>query len=231
QKYGHTTVVASDGYEAVAAWEKEAFDVILMDVSMPECDGLEATAAIREGEAVTGGHIPIIALTAHAMDGDRERCLQAGMDAYVSKPFNADELFATMASLVRNGSSEQLPVPEAQPSQGDGAALDRHEALQRVEGNLELLGEMVGLFVDEYPVVADAIEAGLADGDLEAVASAAHRVKGNLATFAAREAAGAAAQLEAIARAGDPHAAAGAWAHFLEVFSRVESELTALRAA
>ncbi len=229
-KRGHTVATANDGYEAVAEFEKGGIDIILMDVSMPKCDGLEATGVIREREAVTGTHVPIIALTAHAMDGDRERCLQAGMDAYVSKPFNADELFATMASLVRSGTAP-APVPEARPAGSDGAALDRREALQRVEGNLELLGEMVGLFVDEYPAVADAIQAGLAGGDLEAVAGAAHQVKGNLATFAAREAADAAAQLEAVARAGDPHGAAGAWEHFLDVFSRLEPELTALRAA
>ncbi|MDH3538763.1 MAG: response regulator [Acidimicrobiia bacterium] len=230
-KRGHTVVTANDGYEAVAEFEKGGIDIVLMDVSMPECDGLEATGVIRDREAASGAHVPIIALTAHAMDGDRERCLQAGMDAYVSKPFNADELFATMANLVRPDSDEPVPAAAEGPRVHAGAALDRREALQRVEGNLELLAEMVGLFVDEYPAATATIQAGLAAGDLEAVASAAHQIKGNLATFAAREAAGAAARLETMARSGDPHGSASAWAHFLDVFSRLEPELTALRAA
>ncbi len=229
-KRGHTVVTANDGYEAVAEWEKGELDLILMDVSMPECDGLEATGVIREREAGIGEHrIPIIALTAHAMDGDRERCLQAGMDAYVSKPFNADELFATMASLARPPEpAESTAEDVASP---DRAALDRRAALERVEGNRELLAEMVGLFVEEYPAAADAIAAGLEEGDLEAVASAAHRVRGNLATFGAQTASAAAAEVEAMARAGDRPGTAGAWEHFLDAFARLEPELTALRAA
>jgi len=230
-KRGHTVVTANDGFEAVAEFERGGVDIILMDVSMPECDGLEATGAIREREAVSGSRVPIIALTAHAMDGDRERCLQAGMDAYVSKPFNADELFATMANLVRGDGDEPARTETVAPVAHDGAALDRREALERVEGNLELLAEMVGLFVDEYPAATDAIQTGLAAGDLDAVAGAAHQIKGNLATFAAREAATAAAELESLARAGDVHDAAAAWERFLDTFSRLEPELTALRAA
>lgn len=230
-KRGHTVVTANDGFEAVATFEKGGIDIILMDVSMPECDGLEATGIIREQEAAAGAHTPIIALTAHAMDGDRERCLRAGMDAYVSKPFNADELFATMASLVRSGHLESPVAVEAPASIEEGQPLNRLEALQRVEGNLELLAEMVGLFVDEYPAVADAIQQGLAEVDLDKVATAAHQIKGNLATFAAGEGAIAAAELEAMARADDLHGAQGSWERFLEVFARLEPELTALRAA
>jgi HPt (histidine-containing phosphotransfer) domain-containing protein len=196
-----------------------------------ECDGLEATGIIREREQAAGTSVPIIALTAHAMDGDRERCLQAGMDAYVSKPFNADELFATMASLVRDAPVEPVVGIEFPAEGGNGSTLNRREALQRVEGNLELLAEMVGLFVDEYPAVADAIQTGLAEADLDKVATAAHQIKGNLATFAARDGAAAAAELEAMARAGDLHGAEGAWERFLEVFCRLEPELTSLRAA
>jgi signal transduction histidine kinase/CheY-like chemotaxis protein/ABC-type phosphate/phosphonate transport system substrate-binding protein len=93
-KRGHTVVVANNGREAVEAWDKEPFDVVLMDVQMPEMDGFEATAAIRKREEATGGHTPIVAMTAHAMKGDRERCLEAGMDGYVTKPIKASTLFA-----------------------------------------------------------------------------------------------------------------------------------------
>ena len=100
EKRGHTVVAVENGREALHALDREPFDVVMMDVQMPEMDGLEATAAVRAREGVRGGHVPIVALTAHAMKGDRERCLEAGMDAYVSKPVNAEELFATLARLV-----------------------------------------------------------------------------------------------------------------------------------
>jgi CheY-like chemotaxis protein len=99
RKRGHTIVTAVNGREAVAAVTKVLFDIVLMDVQMPEMDGLEATTAIRKLEAVTGAHVPIIALTAHAMKGDREICLAAGMDEYLSKPINPTQLFALIESL------------------------------------------------------------------------------------------------------------------------------------
>jgi CheY-like chemotaxis protein len=97
---GHTVVAVEDGAQALRVLDGERFDVVLMDVQMPEMNGFEATAAIRARERVHGGHLPVVALTAHAMKGDRERCLEAGMDAYVTKPVNADELAATLARLV-----------------------------------------------------------------------------------------------------------------------------------
>ena len=99
EKHGHTVVVAANGKEAIAALTSQEFDVVLMDVEMPEMDGLEATAVIRVQEKQTGEHIPIVAMTAHAMKGDRERCLEAGMDEYVSKPIRAQQLFETLASV------------------------------------------------------------------------------------------------------------------------------------
>ena len=100
EKRGHTAVLASNGKEAVALLERESFDLVLMDLEMPEMSGFEATAAIRARERQTGRHIPILALTAHAMKGDRERCLAAGMDGYVAKPIQARELYQAIAELV-----------------------------------------------------------------------------------------------------------------------------------
>ena len=101
-KRGYTVVLAQNGVEAVAEFERGECDVILMDVQMPEMDGLLAAATIREREKLIGGHIPIIAMTANAMKGDREKCLAAGMDDYISKPFRAEELFEKMAYYTRD---------------------------------------------------------------------------------------------------------------------------------
>jgi CheY-like chemotaxis protein len=98
-KEGHTVVIAGDGREALAALDRESFDLVLMDVQMPEMDGFEATAAIRTGEMDTGAHIPIVAMTARAMSGDREKCIAIGMDDYVSKPINLAELSAALGRV------------------------------------------------------------------------------------------------------------------------------------
>jgi len=106
EKRGYIVSVAGNGREALAALEKEDFDIVLMDVQMPEMDGFEATAAIRERERSRGRHTPIVAMTAHALKGDEERCLSAGMDAYVSKPIRTNELFATIERLLGKSSNE-----------------------------------------------------------------------------------------------------------------------------
>jgi PAS domain S-box-containing protein len=100
EKHGHTVVVASTGKEALAALDWQTFDLVLMDVQMPEMDGFEATVAIRARELTTGRHVPIVAMTAHAMQGDRERCLEAGMDGYIAKPIQAKELLRAIAAHV-----------------------------------------------------------------------------------------------------------------------------------
>src|SRR3984893_10579055 len=101
EKRDQIVVVASNGRETLAALEEQSFDLVLMDVQMPEMDGFEATTAIRDREKTTGEHLPIIALTAHAMKGDSERCLAAGMDAYVSKPIQPDQLFRVIEDLLK----------------------------------------------------------------------------------------------------------------------------------
>ena len=103
RKNGHAVVIANNGKEALAALSAQEFDAVLMDVQMPEMDGLEATAAIRAGEQGTGRHVPIVALTAHALTSDRERCLQAGMDAYLSKPIQSAQLLQAMADVTALG--------------------------------------------------------------------------------------------------------------------------------
>jgi CheY-like chemotaxis protein len=108
EKHGHCVVVAANGLEALAAIERQAFDLVLMDIQMPEMDGLEATRAIRENERLSGGHLPIVAMTAHAMKGDKEICLQTGMDSYISKPINSTELFSVLDLVIASERTCQL---------------------------------------------------------------------------------------------------------------------------
>jgi PAS domain S-box-containing protein len=207
---GHTVVVAENGEEAVAAFDQHEapppFDLILMDVQMPVLDGLEATGRIRRNERVSGGHIPIVALTARAMAGDRELCLQAGMDDYVSKPLRADELMAAIERVV--------PAPLAPAREPDGARPDRlradatfdpDTAMASVDGDAELLAEVVRIFREEARRTMTEIDRAIRDGEATSLDRAAHRLKGSLATFGARTAAALARQLETMGRSGDLH--------------------------
>ena len=111
EKQGYEITVAADGHQALAALDRAEFDVVLMDVQMPEMDGFETTAAIRALERETGRHLPIIAMTAHAMEGDRERCISAGMDDYVSKPLKIQELIELLQKI-----SDAIHQEEASPA-------------------------------------------------------------------------------------------------------------------
>ena len=152
EKAGHRVTLASTGREALAAWENAGipgFDVVLMDIQMPEMDGMEATAAIREREKSSGKHIPILAMTAHAMRGDKERYLASGMDGYVSKPIHPAGLFAEIERcLAAPGRSNTM----TEITQGTGELIDRVSLLERVEGDQELLTEMIHLFQEDAPV-------------------------------------------------------------------------------
>jgi osomolarity two-component system sensor histidine kinase NIK1 len=111
KKWGHTVHTVATGLAAVEAWERGTFDLILMDVQMPTMNGLEATGAIRQREAQTGGHIPIIALTAHALEGDRDQCLAAGMDDYVPKPLRHQDLRRAVRNCCFDTEQEQSARP------------------------------------------------------------------------------------------------------------------------
>jgi CheY-like chemotaxis protein len=165
-------MLAKDGREALAAVERESFDVILMDVQMPEMSGLEAAAVIREREKATGRHVPIIAVTAHAMKGDRDRCLAAGMDGYLAKPLRAKDLEAELARVLGPGEG-----PAGDPPPGPGI-LDRDGLLARVDGDRELLRELAAIFAEEAPLQLAAIRQAVWTGDPAAVAWTAHALTG-----------------------------------------------------
>ncbi len=207
EKRGHSGRCVNNGKEALAAVEQEAFDAVLMDVQMPKMDGLAATRAIRRKEKSTGGHLRIVAMTAHAMKGDRERCLAAGMDAYVGKPIRPEQLFAALehvseaAPSVRLVPSEPerakrgIPPPQALP-------FDQTELLDRVGGDWKLLREMVGMFAADAAQMLENLRQAVTQKDAKALFAAAHALKGALANFAAHGAAESALQLETLGRAG-----------------------------
>ncbi|HKB35191.1 MAG TPA: response regulator [Gemmataceae bacterium] len=201
KKRGHVAVLAGNGKEALAVWEREPFDLILMDVQMPDMDGFAATQAIRARERGTIKHVPIIALTAHAMKGDRERCLAAGMDAYVSKPIRAAELFEVIARLLssdvegaKGASGPEAPV---------GVVFDLDRALATVDDDGELLRQMVERFLGKCPKLLGQIHDSVLCGDGAALERAAHKFKATVGSFGAQRAYQAVVRLEELGRAGD----------------------------
>jgi PAS domain S-box-containing protein len=193
QKRGHEVLVVDNGRDAVAALESSRFDAVLMDVQMPEMDGFEAATAIRAREAVSGAHTPIIAMTAHALKGDRDRCLAAGMDGYISKPVRPQELLEVLDGLAP-GARDAAPTshgPDVSPAPFDMAA-----ALARVDGDLELMKELAGLFLSDCPHRMAEIREAIAERNAPRLHHAAHALKGSVANFAAHEAFEAAQRLE-----------------------------------
>ena len=189
EKYGHRVTIANNGCEALELEAEERFDLILMDVQMPEMDGLEATRQIRQRETQTGAHIPIIAMTAQAMKGDCERCLDAGMDAYLSKPIRSRGVLEAIEQALTNsvpasGSNEtQSPCPEQSPPAGGLFRLDRATALAAVDGDEDLFREVAEAFIEEAPRLLREAKASHRAGDPKAMAAAAHTLKGAASSF------------------------------------------------
>ena len=207
-KAGHQVTMAANGEEAVAAMDREPYDVVFMDVQMPAMDGFEATAIIRGKEMATGAHVPIIALTAHAMQGDRERCLSAGMDGYLTKPLRSRELFAALDEFVPAVAAESLtdPVassPAAPSGPADAERFDPAEVLERVGNDRELLAQLVETFADQLPAMLSAVRSAVQAGDAAAVQRAAHALKGSAGIFGDGQTTQAAFDLEQMGRDGD----------------------------
>jgi two-component system sensor histidine kinase/response regulator len=221
ERRGHRVTPVTTGRAALAAIGTTAFDVVLMDVQMPEMDGLEATAAIRAAEAGTGRRLPIVALTAHAMKGDREACLAAGADAYLSKPVRTAELLEAIEPYC-GVPAHPIPVPGV-PS------FDTAEALSRVEGDRELLAELIDLFLSEVPRVLSEMQHALALRDAQAIERAAHTLRGSVASFSARTAVQAALSVETLARAGDLDGVGSALAALEGELGQLERDLTRAR--
>jgi signal transduction histidine kinase/CheY-like chemotaxis protein len=211
---GHKITIAGNGRLALEELEKQKFDIILMDVQMPEMGGFEATGAIRAQELSTGGHMPIVAMTAHAMKGDRERCLEAGMDEYVTKPLDPRSLctivervavtdYSTLAetAVVAATQVETAAAAETQGKPAAAPAIDlSDQVLARVGGDRQLLAEISKLFVDDAPAHLERIKTALDARDAEALRRAAHGLKGAAANFDAEGVVSAARALEEMGR-------------------------------
>jgi CheY-like chemotaxis protein len=217
EKQGHTVTVVATGGEAVAAQRSSAHDLMLMDLQMPDLDGLEATALIRGCEQ-PGRHVPIVAVTAHAMKGDRERCLAAGMDGYLTKPLRQGELFALLdAFFPADGAA-----PTAQPRMEEDT-FDEMAFRLALGGDDDLCRDLVETFQAQAPVLCMQIRAAIAAREGTDLQRAAHTLKGSLRVFAAR-AAPTVEQIEERGRDGD-------WHGIDELAAQMEDEVTRLQTA
>ncbi|MGC9453739.1 MAG: response regulator [Phycisphaerae bacterium] len=214
EKWGHSVDHASNGKQAIDAWSKGDYDLVMMDGEMPEMNGLEAASEIRRREAGTGRHVPIIAMTAHALKGDRDCCLAAGMDDYIAKPMEPETLFTLMETLTNGESAEPTETPsmetsdesvsEKAPEEPSEApwvvSFDEREALRRVGGKRETLCRLAKVFDENRDTMLTAVAEALDAGDAERLRQAAHRLKGSLGLLAADAAHDAACRLELAAR-------------------------------
>jgi two-component system, sensor histidine kinase and response regulator len=231
---GHTADVACNGIEAVAALQSGRFDVVLMDVQMPEMDGLQATSEIRRQEQETGAHVPIIALTAHAMSGARERCLESGMDGYLQKPFYPDDIHRVLSPYCCG--SDELPpasnscpckeTPEEMetPEEAEPEILNASEALARAGGSKQLLGRVCQVFLDNLPTMCEAIRTAVATTDAVALQNSTHTLKGSAGAIGAQAVAASARELEMMAKSRRLDGVGVA-------LGRLENNLTKLRTA
>jgi two-component system, sensor histidine kinase and response regulator len=197
EKRGHRVTVAGDGRRAVTLFEQESFDLILMDVQMPEMDGYEATAAIRDRERYTNSRIRIVAMTAHAMKGDRERCLAAGMDGYLSKPIRRKDLLDVVEGTEKGSTEHSITPKRANQPSTEEAAL-----LERVDGNVEIAIQLASAFLEESPKLLADLRKAFARKDSKSVNFAAHALKGALSNFAAVETVELAFNIENLGKAG-----------------------------
>ena len=241
QRQGHVVTVAGSGKEALAILEKHSFDIVFMDMHMPEMDGLEATARIRQREADTGRRTPIIAMTANAGDGARTQCLQGGMDAYVAKPIQDQELFEVIRAVVSqeardegrgatdvpSGLNSALPsvsplAPQSSP------LLDRAKLLSSVGGSLPMLRQLIADFRQDAGPLVDELARGAAANDCKAVHRAAHTLKGMVNFFGVSSLTELASHLEKMGISGDCTQAQEKIVAFRSELNRLQAYLDAI---
>ncbi|MEK6260142.1 MAG: PAS domain-containing protein [Planctomycetota bacterium] len=220
-KHGHHVTVVGNGRLAIAAWQSQPFDLILMDVQMPEMDGLQAAQAIRAIEREQGGHVPIVAMTAHAMKGDRERCVEAGMDDYLPKPIRAKQIAEKLLTMFGSSIGEvaaapNLVLPEALPT----TLLDWEAAIQGVDGDRQLYAEVIQIFLDSVDDSLSKLGEAIRASQPDAVQRLSHTLKGELLALGAASVAELAWQLELN---GEQHELAPAPKTLAQLVSQIDS--------
>jgi PAS domain S-box-containing protein len=224
KKMGHLPTIAHNGQEAHSLVSAESFDLVFMDVQMPEMDGLAATRSIREDEKQTGLHIPIIAMTAHAMKGDKGRCLEAGMDGYIAKPVSSQEIEEVIAkfSVAETGEPaaawvEGAPIPPKRWS--------RTKALEKVDGDEQLLHEVIQIFLEESPKQLAELRQAVREADAELLERVAHSLKGELSYLGLSDACQKAGYLERMGRERDFNHAAESLSIFEILVTNASAEM------
>jgi PAS domain S-box-containing protein len=205
EKNGFHPTLVENGRQALEAFNPDTFDVVLMDVQMPEMDGFEATRGIRKLEADSGshGHMPIIAMTAYATEGDRERCLEAGMDDYVSKPISASKLFQAIDALVPPEPEKKVSASDSPSTDGKkSVSLNADGLIRSFENDRQLFEELVEIFLNDFPQMLETLRGSLMNADAETFKRTAHSLKGMLRNFQAESAAETAFELEQIGDRG-----------------------------
>ena len=201
-KRGHTVEIARNGREVVDKIGAKPFDIVLMDVQMPIMDGLQATSHIRAHEL--GRHVPIVAITAHVLPGDRERCLAAGMDGYLAKPISTDDLIKTVEMLsvpeekkpCRAVGRPQTTPASSQPAVEGGRVFEIESVLKRLGQDRRIFENLVEFYIEDCPTLLEQVRAALRESDAKAIALAAHSLKGLAANFSAPDAVKVAAIVE-----------------------------------
>jgi len=225
-RWGHEAVVVENGLLAVEAVKKNSFDIVLMDVQMPEMDGFEATATIRDWEYQVDMHIPIVAMTAHAMKGDRERCLDAGMDDYISKPISTEAL----QEIINDLTSVETPADE-HPDERNKAvpsAFDKVSLLKAFDNDFDFLKETVDMFMSDFPPMMAGIHDAINSKDAKKLNQTAHALKGMVGNFQAKETARKALVLENMGRQENLNDAGKAFESLRKEMSNLEKSLMEL---
>jgi signal transduction histidine kinase/DNA-binding response OmpR family regulator len=224
KKMGHLPTLAHNGNDAILTLKDAAFDLVFMDVQMPEMDGLTATRKIREREMATGYHIPIVAMTAHAMKGDKERCMAAGMDDYLTKPLSGHEIEETIAEVLLGGDKKQQPSTMQAPLRLQ-TSWNLTTALERLDGDESLLQELIQIFVSEAPHQLATLQQAIEAADMETIERTAHSLKGELRCLGLMELAQTAQELERMGRERALHSAVELFPAFKADMSAATSEM------
>lgn len=203
EKQGHIVTIAENGEEAVEIYTTQSVDLILMDIQMPVMDGFEATAAIRKYEQLTGQHTPIIAMTAHALNRDRERCLESGMDGYIPKPVAREKLLSEIERIVHGSESDTAESDDHQRAEISNVVFNYENARHQVGGDDELLGELIELHMEGISGLVTQLGDSLNGEDYQAVRAKAHTLKGSMGVLCAQRAYEAALSLEQQASAAN----------------------------